>query len=92
MTECERSLPILFGHAAEPLESDPQRAREIILGLRLLLAEEFLPAEFRKRLSALETDLHDFNQTSITRDELARRLAGRLVEDRIFRIISETRR
>jgi hypothetical protein len=69
-------LKMLFARALALYHEDPHRAGDIILGLRLLVAEEYLPAETRHSLIDLDCRLDAFHQGLITYGETARHLSA----------------
>lgn len=66
----ELSLPLLLARAGISFERDPWRARDIIMGLRLLNEEEKLPKGFRIQLASLRNQLERVDQSEGFRDEL----------------------
>jgi hypothetical protein len=64
------SLPMLFARAGEALRQNPARLAGLILGLRLLKAEEWLPKDLRSRLTLLEDRLEDQRQGRISTADL----------------------
>ena len=79
---CERgadyslSLSLLLAHAGDLLRQDPDRAAEIVMGLRLLNEEEYFPKDVSARLLALRTDLQEHERGGISAAELSARLAA----------------
>jgi len=80
-------LPIkmLLAHAGVLLEEQPERATEIGMGLRLLLAEEFLPGEIRSLLRVIENDLESTLNSPMAADGLARQLSASLGDYATYR-------
>ncbi len=68
-------LKMIFARAGMALEEDPGRARAILLGLRLLKAEEFLSKDVKAQLTELEKDLELFERKKLPAEELTERLA-----------------
>jgi hypothetical protein len=63
-------LKLLFARAGLALAREPDRAREIIMGLRLINEEEYLPHEIRRALKALEANLERYERGEVTYQEL----------------------
>jgi len=64
------SLPLLLARAGISFERDPWRARDIIMGLRLLSEEEKLPEGVRTQLATLRNQLERVDQSKSSLDEL----------------------
>ena len=72
---CELALKLLLAHAGILLESDPDRAPDLIMGLRLLNEEEYLSKEVKIQLTDLECHLKRHAQASLSFQALVGRLA-----------------
>jgi hypothetical protein len=68
-------LRLLFAQAGVLLEGDPDQARTIILGLRLLNEEEYLPNALRAPLAGLREDLARCQAGAMPAEDLCARLA-----------------
>jgi hypothetical protein len=69
------SLPLLLARAGISFERDPRRARDIVMGLRLLNEEEKLPKDVRTQLLSLRDQLERCDQRGASPDALAERLS-----------------
>jgi hypothetical protein len=69
------SLPLLLARTGISFERDPWRARDIVMGLRLLNEEEKLPDGVRIQLTALRHQLERVDQRETSLDELGERLS-----------------
>ena len=69
------SLPLLLARAGISFERDPRRARDIIMGLRLLNEEEKLPIGVRTQLVSLQDQLKRCDQSEVSLDKLGERLS-----------------
>ena len=72
----ELSLKLLLARAGVLLESDPGRAPDLIMGLRLLNEEEYLSKEIKNQLTDLKRHLEQHAQASLSFQELVERLTG----------------
>jgi hypothetical protein len=69
------ALKLLLARAGLLLEQDPGQAVRIIMGLRLLVEEQFLPQDEKALLIELTNCLNMHEQNKISYQELADRLA-----------------
>lgn len=76
---------MLLAHAGVLLDEQPERAAEIDMGLRLLLAKEFLPGEIRSLLRVIENDLVSTLNSPMAADGLARQLSASLGDYATYR-------
>jgi hypothetical protein len=68
-------LNLLFSQAGKLLEQDNSQAERIILGLRLLIEEEYLHKELKVSLSTLEGILSAYRQGELVQERLCELLA-----------------
>ncbi len=73
---CELTPKLLLAYAGILLENDTGRAPDLIMGLRLLNEEEYLPQEVKIQLTELERHLEQHTQASLSYQALVERLAG----------------
>ena len=71
----ELPLKLLLARAGILLESDPARARDLIMGLRLLNEEEYLSKEIKNQLTDLKRHLERHARADLSFQELVERLA-----------------
>jgi hypothetical protein len=76
---------LLLARAGLLLESGRQTAVELILGLRLLLAEAHIPALLRGSLVELDQSLQDYRAGQLSQTALADQLAGVLSPYEVYR-------
>jgi hypothetical protein len=69
-------LKLLFARAGILFEEDPGRAVAILMGLRLLNEEEYLPKELRSQITGLQKSLDLYKQAELPFEELAGCLSG----------------
>jgi len=71
---------LLLARAGVLLEQDPSRAVDIMMGLRLLIEEDFMPKELKSRLGALKQSLDMYRQSAVSLEDLVRKLSSFLQE------------
>ena len=78
-------VQLLLAHADQLLEQDPPRADELILGVRLLNAEEFISPHIRGIINQLRDAQARCRQGTLSQAALAAQLAQTLREFRPYR-------
>lgn len=71
---------LLLARAGGLLEQDPGRVVDIMMGLRLLVEEDFLPKELKSRLGSLKQSLDLYRQAAISLEDLVQTLSNFLQE------------
>jgi hypothetical protein len=69
-------LQMVFARAGLLLEGNPHRTGDLIMGLRLLAAEERIDPQVKRALCELDGLLDAYHQSLVSFDEVARRLEG----------------
>lgn len=69
-------LKLLFARAGILYEEDPGRAAQLLMGLRLLNEEEYLPKEIRSQINELQKALDLYQQKILPHQEFAGCLSG----------------
>lgn len=69
-------LKMLFARARKLLVDDFDRGRAILMGLRLLKEEEYLPAEISAKLRELAISLDQYKQALLSQEEFTRCLTA----------------
>jgi hypothetical protein len=78
---------MLLARAGILLEQEPRRTGEIIMGLRLLNEEEYLPKNLRARIAVFRELLEDHQKGTVSFDELTSRLSSFLAVHAVYRTL-----
>jgi GNAT superfamily N-acetyltransferase len=81
-------LKLLCAQAGMRLEQEPSQASTLIMGLRLLTAEYFLPGEIRSQLKDLDNWLGLHRQGTISLEELSEHLSRFLEPSKRYRSLA----